>query len=90
MNNTLHKRIQALEAKLRTDPVSATLGDGRIVTLGGKDPAMRLLRAAIGCNGSAEDMAVLRDAMSFEDCGDHLAELALAIYQSPVEEHTNA
>jgi hypothetical protein len=85
MSTNLRKRLEALEAKLRLDTIRCHLASGRVITLGGKDPAMRLLRAAVG-NGSAEDEAILRDAVSFEEGDGYIAELAKAIYDSKEHE----
>jgi hypothetical protein len=45
------------------------------------------------CNGSAEDEAILRDAVSIEEGDGYIAELAKAVYDSPkgeTHEPTNA
>lgn len=84
---SISKRLKALEDRLHSEPIVATLPDGNIAIMPakvrGQDHVAALLGAAVRSERFRE-LDLIRTAVCFEEPdGGHMCELAQAILLSP-------
>jgi hypothetical protein len=81
----LHRRLQALEKRLVSEPIRLQMPDGRVVTLPCDCAGDLLLQACRGAR-TPEIELLAQSISSTEPGGGHLVDLARALVNTPTEE----
>lgn len=97
MNLSIEKRIAALEAKLRVDPVTLVMQDGSTHILRGTvkhffalfDAASRRYTLKVPTQWDAE-LDLIRDCVEIHESGGHLFELVKACVNGPAPTPTES
>ena len=92
----LEKRIRALEARIKTDPVILYFADGSTRELRGRgDFLLRLFHGACGradlSSRQAEQLDLIRESVSAQEPGNaHMTDLLRCFLNGPAEEQRSA
>jgi len=83
----LHRRLEAIEKQLTSEPILLLMPDGGIETLPGyNDYVLTLLSRAVRGNRTPEMELIARSQSSTEPGGAHMIDLVRALLNGTVEE----